>query len=227
VALDATKEGYVLLANSTTQNPLIGVLAPDQGSLLAVDSKESSVQVSVSGKANALVSTLQGDIKNGDFIAQSPISGVGMKAKPGQKVVGVAQTDFSQNSQGAKTEEVADTEGKKTTVYIGSVSIIVAVGSLPGGQSGEDSLTGVKQWLSDIAGKQVSTARVITCGFIAVVTLVSIVVMVYSTIRNGIIATARNPLAKPAIFEALAQTMAMVALVSVISLTAMYAILRV
>jgi F0F1-type ATP synthase membrane subunit c/vacuolar-type H+-ATPase subunit K len=73
----------------------------------------------------------------------------------------------------------------------------------------------------------VSLIRVAICLIIGLAAIISLVVVVNSTIRNGIAAVARNPLAKPAIFDSMAQVMVMVAFIAVVSIVLMYAVLRI
>ncbi len=77
-------------------------------SLLAVDETDGGVQVATSGNAKALVSTVNGDIAVGDQIGVSPFNGVGMKAAPGSRVIGLAQTAFKTGAKGASNQEVTD-----------------------------------------------------------------------------------------------------------------------
>ncbi len=226
VSLDATKKDTVVPANSTDTRQLIGVVVAKNGSLLSIDDTATTAQVAVSGRANALVSTLNGPVKTGDMIAESPITGVGALALSGEKVVGIAQGDFTETSQNTSKQTITQTDGKPKEVIIGSVPLIVAVGQAAGGQGEGNYGGGLKGLLSGIAGKEVSSARVVMTGFIAFMTIIVLGVMVYSAIRNGITASSRNPLAKPVIFESLAQVFVMIILISLVSLVINYAILR-
>lgn len=226
VSLDATKKDTVVAANSTDTRQLIGVVVAKNGSLLSIDDTATTAQVAVSGRANALVSTLNGPVKTGDMIAESPITGVGALALSGEKVVGIAQGDFTETSQNTSKQTITQTDGKSKEVTIGSVPLIVAVGQAAGGQGEGDYGGGLKGLLSGVAGKEVSSARIVMTGFIAFMTVIVLGVMVYSAVRNGITASSRNPLAKPVIFESLAQVFVMIILVSLVSLVINYAILR-
>ena len=184
VSLDATKKDTVLAANSTDTRQLIGVVVAKNGSLLSIDDTATTAQVAVSGRANALVSTLNGPVKTGDMIAESPITGVGALALSGEKVVGIAQGDFTETSQNTSKQTITQTDGKSKEVIIGSVPLIVAVGQAAGGQGEGNYGGGLKGLLSGIAGKEVSSARVVMTGFIAFMTIIVLCIMVYSAIRN-------------------------------------------
>jgi len=225
VSLVGTSGDAVEPANSTNTKQLVGVVVAKDGSLISIDSNQNSVQVATSGKANVLVSNLNGDIKTGDLIAESPISGVGTVALAGEKVIGVAQADFSAISPNTSAQTVTDTSGKQKQVAIGSIPLIVAVGTAAGNSDGQYG-TGLKGMLSDVAGKPVSSSRIIMTGFISLLALGALAAMIFAAVKNGIAGTSRNPLAKPVIFESLAQVFVMIILVSVVSLVINYAILR-
>jgi len=78
-----------------------------------------------------------------------------------------------------------------------------------------------------MAGNQVSTVRIILSGVIILVAIVSLLVMIFSSVKTSITAVSRNPLAKVTIFEALAQVMVMIVLVCLVGLTTAYLVIRV
>lgn len=221
------KDGYVELANARENNQLVGVAVKSEESLVEVNKTTGTVQVATSGLANALVSTLGGDIKKDDLVAISSVTGVGAKARPGDKVIGVAQADFNSSTSNTTKKDITDLNGKTQQITIGYVPVSISVGVMPGSSNFGGVPKGVEKWATAIAGREVSLARLIICAIIAIVAIVSLATMVYSAIRSSMTASSRNPLAKPVILESLAQVMAMVALISIISVTIMYAILRI
>jgi hypothetical protein len=224
VSLDSKRPGFIILANKNSSNQPIGVAVKNNSSLLAIDSSDTKIQVSINGSAHTLVSTVNGDIDNGDYIAQSEISGVGAKAKPGDKTIGIAQTTFNSASQNASIQKIKDASGKEKEVNIGGIPVLVSPGAIP--KTSQDGTSAIEDWAGRLAGRRVSLLRIVVSGVVAVVAITSIIILIYSSIRNSIIAVSRNPLAKPMIFEALAQILFMVMLVSVISITIMYLIIR-
>jgi len=117
VSLKQGNEGQVVLANSTIDDHIIGVAVEPDDSLLAMNPSTSKVQVAISGQAWALVSNIAGDIKAGDLIAQSPISGVGAKAKPGDKTVGIAIEDFD-SSKSTNRQTITNKHGQSREITI-------------------------------------------------------------------------------------------------------------
>jgi hypothetical protein len=225
VSLDSGKLGYIVLANSKNSNQLIGVAVDGRGSLIAIDQSENKIQVSINGSASTLVSTVNGDINTGDYIAQSSISGIGAKALPGDKTVGIAQSSFTSKSSSLQKQKITDSNGFETEVSIGQIPVLVSASSLP--KDTKDEVSTLEDWASKLVGHRVSLMRIVFCGVIAIISLIALVIIVYSSIHSSIVAVSRNPLAKPMIFEALAQVLVMVALVSVISITTMYLVIRI
>jgi F0F1-type ATP synthase membrane subunit c/vacuolar-type H+-ATPase subunit K len=227
VSLVQNKDGYVEPTNTGNSEQLVGVAVVTDNSLLAVNVGNNKAQVAISGQATTIVSNLNGDISPGDLIGATAFSGVGAKALPGDRVVGVAQASFGGDDAGTKSITVTDTKGKSKEIKLGSIQVVISVGTKAGDSSPYGVGNGLQGFATNIAGKPVSLVRIALCLIIGLVAIISLVVVVYSTIRNGISAVARNPLAKPAIFDTMAQVMVMIAFIAVVSIVMMYAVLRI
>lgn len=226
VSLDKTHSGYIVLANNQTNTDLIGVAVKSNQSLLAVNSGSGNVQVALNGVANALVSTLNGNISVGDQVGVSPINGVGMKAEAGSRVIGNAQESFNSGSAGASTTQVTSKSGQTSTISIGFIPVVISISTAPSAKGSGTSVNVIQRTANAIAGHSVSLLPLIISSIIAVLSLVSVVVLIYGTINGSLISIGRNPLAKPAIFESLAQVFGMITLIIIIALIAIYLILR-
>jgi hypothetical protein len=227
VSLNPRQAGYVLIANSQNGQHLLGVAVSSNDSLIAVNTTPGDIQVALSGVVNTLVSTLNGPIAIGDQITVSPINGVGMKANPGSKVVGVSQANFTVGSPGATSRQVTNKSGEASSVVVGYIPLAVAIGTAPSLLNGPGTATNVLQRIANsVAGHTVSTLPVVVSTIIALVAIVSVVTLIYGTIRGSIISIGRNPLAKPAIFESLAQVIGMATLIVVIAVVIIYLVLR-
>lgn len=223
-------------SNQDNAQSLVGVVVQPDSSLVAVVQPQDQAEVAISGTVPTLVSTINGDIKKGDKISVSPISGVGQKASGGVKIVGVANQDFSSVAkQDIQTKKVTDKAGNIKDVYITTLNLAVSVGDDPAtAQSDKDKAdsnqsgiaSAIKNLANDVAGHSVSTTQIVLSFFVALIAVVAIAVLVYGTIKNGIQATGRNPLAKPAIFEAVAQVMLMVVIISLVTVIGIYLILQ-
>jgi hypothetical protein len=61
---------------------------------------------------------------------------------------------------------------------------------------------------------------------VTVITLVILAAIIYSSIRTGVYAVSRNPLAKSYIFESLSQVIFMAIIVAILGLSVNYVILK-
>lgn len=224
VSLKFNTKNEVVLANSNSSDKLVGVAVDSDQSLLAVNKNSGNVMVSISGQTNAIVSTLNGDIKTGDLISESIISGVGTKAQAGDKVVGVAQQDFTFAGEN-QTKQIKSIQlgGKESQVAVGSIPILIALSTT----NDKKEQTSLEKLAAGIAGKPVSMTRIILGGLITLIVMISLCVMIFSSIKSSITAVSRNPLAKISIFESLAQVMVMVVLVCLVGLATVYLVIRI
>lgn len=190
-------------ATSGHNYQLLGLVA--DAPLIALSDGSNQVQIVVSGISNALVSTINGDIKAGDKITASPIGGVGMKATDAGQVVGTAQADMSKSN--LTSETVTDKYGKSQTIEVGHVPLQVSV-SYFAGVSDQGSLASILppfilHTANGIAGQTVSPLRVLISLLVLIFGFVIVGNMLQSAIRSNIIAMGRNPLAKQALHREL------------------------
>lgn len=223
VSLDTKKSDFVQPANISNGSQIVGVSLASNDSLLAVDPDVSRVQVATSGTVNTLVSTLNGDIDVGDQIAVSPFNGVGMKAELGSHIIGLAQSELNKDTDGVKTQEVTDKNGKKTEVAVGLVRLSIAIGTV--NATGQD-LNSLQKIAKSFTGHTVATYRILLSLVIAVVTLIALITLIYASIFGSIISIGRNPLAKFAIFRSLGAVIVMAVLTATVSTGVIYLILR-
>ena len=224
VSLDPNRDNYVQAANTSTANQLVGVAVAPNDSLVEIDSETNKVQVATTGVAYALVSDVNGEVKNGDQISVSPFSGIGMKAGSGLRLIGLAQSSLGSTSSNLVTREVTDKNGQKTSIKVGFVKVNIAIGAA---QSTSDvQKNSIQQLATSLTGHSVSMTRIIISSLIAVVSFIALVTLIYTSIYGSIVAIGRNPLAKTSIFRALASTIGLVLVVSSVALGTIYLIIR-
>lgn len=203
VSLKPDSPNSVELANSDRAEQLIGIVGNDP--LIELSNGASSVRVVTSGVTMALVSDINGRIQSGDKIAASPIEGVGMKATQTGVVVGTAQANFDD----AKTSErsITDKEGKQQTIKIGLLPVQVdTVFYVGAGAAGSSFVPSALQDLANnIAGREVSGVRILVAALLLILLLVSVVALIYSSVRSSIISIGRNPLSENAVHKSLFQ----------------------
>lgn len=224
VSLTSLESKSVTLANTSNSDKIIGVSVALDDALIAVDPNENKVQITSSGLANVLVSDLNGDIKVGDKVAVSPFDGIGMKSGKGERIIGLAQTAFSADSKELTTEDVKDKQGNAKELRIGLVQINVIIGNDDSG--GDENLTGLQSFVKSLTGRTVSTFRLLTSLVIGVLTLVALLVLVYSAIFGSIISIGRNPMAGNSVFRALRSVLFLAVMVVAVSLVFIYLLLR-
>jgi hypothetical protein len=225
VSLDPQKASDVLLADSSNQTKLFGVAVATNDSLLAVNEGAENVQVATSGTANMLVSTLNGNIGVGDQIGTTPFKGIGAKAQPGDRVIGLAQTAFDGSQEGSIKQFVTDTKGNKTQISIGYVRVNIGLGTVAAA-SAVDKSTGLQKFAKSLTGHTVSTVRVVISMVIAIIAFLALVTLIYASIYGGIVSIGRNPLAKYAIMRSLISVLGMAAGMAAVTAFVIFMLLR-
>lgn len=216
VSLDSRESDFVEPANSDNGFQLLGVAVAGNDSLIAVDATPGTVQVATSGSATTLVSTLNGDIHVGDLVGVSPFNGIGIKALPGSRVIGLAQTAFNGATSGATTEQITDKKGKTTSVKVGYIRVNIAI-STNATVVTEANLNALQKAAKTLTGHTVSTERVAISLAVAIVALLALITLVYASIYGSIVSIGRNPLAKYAVFRTLGSVMGLALLTTVIA----------
>ena len=224
VSLDPARSDFVEPANLDNGSRLIGVAVEGNDSLIAVDATPGGVQVATTGTATVLVSTLNGAIDVGDQIGVSPFDGIGMKALPGSRIIGLAQTSFNDRTPGAKSERITDKAGKSSSVRIGFARINIAVGTNT--NSFADNLTSLQKLTKSITGRTIATERIIISLVVAMVAMLALITLVYASIHGSIISIGRNPLAKYAVFRTLTTVLGLALLTTVIAGLTIFLLLR-
>lgn len=225
VSLDPKRSDFVQPANTTNGARLLGVAVPSNESLLAVDATPGGVQVATSGNANVLVSTLGGDIHVGDQVSVSPFNGVGMKALPGSRIIGLAQVAFNRGTNGATPQQVTDKNGKTSTIEVGYIRIGISIGTNNTSGTAEN-INGLQKIALTLTGHTVSTARVTVSLVVVVVSMLALVTLIYASIYSSIISIGRNPLAKYAVFRTLGSVLGMAMLTTVVTGITLFLLLR-
>lgn len=189
---------------STIENidRLLGVAGED--SLIELSSGKGSVKVVTTGEAAVLVSDINGDVRIGDKITASPIAGVGMRALTSTLVIGTAQANLADAD--TETRTVTDKNGKKQTVTIGAVPVQVDKVFYEAPEEQSSYVPPVLQdFANNLAGRPVSPVRVVIAGLLIAFVFVTVVVLLYSSIRSSIISIGRNPLSENAVHKSLLQ----------------------
>jgi hypothetical protein len=226
VSLVSTDSNDVEPAGSSNAGTLVGVAA-NKPVLELSNGTASSIQVVTSGTAEALVSDANGPVNVGDKITASPIEGVGMKAlRPGE-VVGTAQKSLSAVS--TLKQHVISSTGKTVTINVGLLPIAVNVVYYSASSSLGTPSSFVPPFLQALAdaltGKQVSPLRVLVGMVALLLGFVAVTVMLYVSIRSGIISIGRNPLAEGVLRRGLVDVIIAAMGVLIVTVVVVYVVL--
>lgn len=221
-SLQPGNPGSVEAANTARVGQLVGIVADNP--LIEFSNGGSSIHVVTSGVTETLVSDINGEITTGDKITASPIDKVGMKATEPMLIVGTAQADLSSVETSEQT--LTDREGNQRTVNIGSVPVQVHVTFHAATAVQRDFVPPLLQDLSNsIAGKPVSPIRIIASLLVMVLSLIAVVVLLYSSVRSSIISIGRNPLSEGAIHKSLIEVGVMIVGILLLTFITIYLIL--
>jgi hypothetical protein len=155
-----------------------------------------TVEVVSSGIVSVLVSDLGGDVTVGDQITVSPIQGVGMKSHAQGWIIGIAQADFSSSTNKTVQQRVTSNDGKKVTASIKEIPLLMSVSYYNPNYSESKSSNPIIGALEAVAGRTVSTDRALLVLAIFAVSLILLVSMVFSAVRNSLLSIGRNPRAE-------------------------------
>ena len=205
VAIQDSTPVSVSLADINNTDFLVGVVEPENGSLIAISREVGDLTVALSGEVKVFVSDINGEIEQGDFIGSSWIRGVGMKAidNSDQKIIGVALENF------ADVEDMAEVEGLDTpqgnvSAKIGKITIRIFDKQV-GQDFTAENANFLEQFAARIAGKEVVFARIIAASVLFIVSAVISGVFLANAIKGSFISLGRNPLASSSIYSQLIQ----------------------
>jgi hypothetical protein len=221
VSLDPAHTNYVVLTNTDNARRLVGVAVSADDSLLAVNASESGVQIATNGSAKALVSTVNGSLKVGDQVGASAFNGVGAKAAPGEPVIGLAQSNFSDGAGSSKQITVSDLSGRTHRITVGYVDLTVGTGATAA-ERNLTKLNALQRLAYSLTGHVVPTLRILLSLAVAIMTLLILATLMYSSVYSGIISIGRNPLAKYAVLKSVGSIVVMAVALSIVSLAIMY-----
>jgi hypothetical protein len=219
--------GVIQQATTTNAENLVGVVAQGDESLLTVTTTANEIQVATTGIADALVSTVNGEVKVGDRITATPIEGVGGKAVTSGRVVGVAQASVDAKTPGASKTKVKSKGGQQKDIYVAKIPILVSLSYFSIGEAEKSLVPSFLQKLANtVASKQVSQLPIAISGIILLVTLMAASVITFTATRSAIISIGRNPLSRGSVVGGLIQVMFLVIGIIVAGMGSIFLVLR-
>lgn len=197
VSLTKASSDQVELSNTNNTDYLLGVVNDPNQSAISFDKNETDVSVALRGDVKVLVSNVNGEIVQGDFITTSWLDGVGMKASADsqQKIIGVAQEDFDL-SQATEYGDI-DTPSGKQKVSVDTV--LVRLSDKEGTESTLENKNSVEEAFSEVIGQDVSLDKIIIGSLLFVMSLTVSGMFTISSIKGSFISIGRNPMASTSI----------------------------
>lgn len=206
-----------------------GVVVRSNESAVTLTFDSSGVLVATSGRYEVLVSDMNGEVREGDYLTASPLRGIAMKADQRQtKSLGQTLQTFDSNDQNQilATESVTTSVGEQRTVAIGRVltDLDVRNNPLAFGVQAPQVLIELGE---TIAGGPVSVTRI--WGALATLLLAFATgsVIFYAGVRTSIIAIGRNPLSKASVLRGFLQVTATSLVIFIVGGFAVYLILKI
>jgi hypothetical protein len=205
---------------STANNPskIYGVVIDPAQAPLTVQKKGAQVFVATGGNYPVLVSTQEGIIKTGDYIAISATDGIGSKAKDQPTVLGRALDNFD-----GRSNVITSTAGG---YKVGRINVSIIPGKNPLVKDNVAIPSVLKRFGQAIAGKNISAMRIYAALVIFVIASIIALTVLVVGIRSSIIAIGRNPLSKKSILRGLFQVITVAFLVFIVGMGGVYLLLR-
>jgi hypothetical protein len=224
-------EGNDSQVEATTQESIermYGVVVRSNETAVSLTNDTAGVLASNSGRYEMLVSNVNGEISEGDYLTASPIRGIAMKADDRQSRTVAQALDFfdtSDPNQVLTTEDVSTVDGETRTVAIGRILVDLDVRNNPlsfGVQAPEVLI----QLGETIAGGPVSVTRIWGALGVIMLSFVTGTIIFYAGVRTSIIAIGRNPLSKGTVLKGFLQVTAISLAIFLIGGFAVYLILK-
>ena len=207
---------------------LYGVVVRSNETAVSLTVDQGGVLIATSGRFEMLVTNINGEIGEGDYLTASPIAGIAMKADDRQaRTLGQSLQNFdtSQPSQILTTREVTSTEGEKLSAAVGRVLVDLDIRNNPlsFGILAPEILIELGE---TIAGGPVSVTRIWGALGVLALSFVTGSVIFYAGIRTSLIAIGRNPLSKTSVLKGFLQVTAISLIIFVVGGFAVYLILK-
>ena len=230
VGLNKDDPRKVEAINNTDEDRVHGIVVNSSESAVLLGREEDKVFVATSGGPfPTLVSSQNGAIKKGEYVALSSISGIGMRAGESEPIIlGKATEDFNPDDKDKiiSTATVTDSSKSQQSLVIGLVYVDISIGKNPLLKSNNDLPDALRRASEAIAGKPVSPARVYLSVLVLLISAGITGSLIYSAVRSSVIAIGRNPLSKKSIIRGLFQVVIIGILIFLAGIFGVYLILN-
>lgn len=215
--------------NSDSFDKVHGVVITAGESAVLLGRDDEKVYVASGGRFVTLVSSQNGNINVGDYVAVSSVNGVGMKAGDLEPVIvgkAIEPFDPTNSAHVRGTAKVKDSAGKEREIQLGLVTVDISIGKNPMLRSDNTLPTALRKASELIAGKPVAPIRVyISLVILACATAIA-ASLIYGAVRSSLIAIGRNPLSRRSIIRGLFQVVLIGIIVFLSGIFGVYLLLK-
>lgn len=230
VGLDEDDPRKVEPINNSDEDRVHGTVVNASESAVLLGREEDKVFVATSGGPfPTLVSSQNGPIQPGEYVAVSSVSGIGMRAGESEPIIlGKATEAFdpSDPDQIISSATVTDQNGSQQTLAIGLIEVDISIGKNPLLKSNNELPDALRRASEAIAGKPVSPVRVYLSLAVLLMAAAISGSLIYSAVRSSVIAIGRNPLSKKSIIRGLFQVVIIGILIFLSGIFGVYLILN-
>jgi len=227
VGLEADDPNKVKAIDLNDMNNILGVIVNQNDSPITVSDELNRIFVASTGNYDVLVSTQNGDVTTNSYISLSSVGGIGMKADNQQStVIGRAMEGFDGKSGSLATITVKHTDNKEKQIQIGRVKVELNIGRNPLAKGTENTPAFLSQTGNTLAGRPVSAIRLYLSAIVFLIGLFAAFAILYAGIRSSIVAIGRNPLGRRSIYRSLFGVSVTALFVFIVSIIAVYLLLK-
>jgi hypothetical protein len=215
--------------NSDAFDKVHGVVIGAGDSVVLLGRDDEKVYVASGGRFVTLVSSQNGNINVGDYVAVSSLSGVGMRAGDSEPVIigkAIETFDSSNNDNVKGTAKVKDSSGKEREIKLGMIMVDISIGKNPMLKNDNSLPTALKKASELIAGKPVAPIRVYISLVILICATAIAASLIYGAVRSSLVAIGRNPLSKKSIIRGMFQVVLIGIMVFLSGIFGVYLLLK-
>lgn len=222
VAIDTSRgdDTWVTIANRDSSKNIVGIVTTIEDSFIAITSSQRKLYVENEGEVETYVSDINGEVRAGDLLTLSPVSGVLMKALPTDAAIGLSLENL--NDKTTETYQLNSSQNIQET-KLRRLKINFNLKAFQGAQTGTDST--LKRLGRAIVGKEIGELRLVVATLILLVVLIVEGSIIYGAVSSSLTALGRNPMAKTVIKRELLRVFVVTLFVLILGVSAIYAIL--
>jgi hypothetical protein len=220
VSVSKSASDTVQATTGNSSESAYGVVIDPSDAPFTLNASDQQVFVASGGDYPVLVSTQNGTIHAGDYLAVSSIGGIAAKATDNQQfILGVARDAFD-----GKNNVITTASDDKSA--IGRIMATISPGKSPLLKNYAGIPAPLRKIGESVAGKPISALRIYAALSIFIIAALIAAMLLWIGVRSSITAIGRNPLSRHLVMAGLGQVIIMAAGVFIIGLFGIYLLLK-